>query len=166
MAYKNGFTLIELLIVVAIIGILAAIAVPNFMNAQIKAKVAGVLADLRAVSVGLDQYQIDHNEYPPSKHPFMNPDAVAYTWKLTTPVPYLSSIPKDPFIKELPDRFAGGIFGIDGPYIHYVSDPVLGEIYVLFSYAPDSDMELETLHYDTSNGIISNGDIYRVGAPQ
>lgn len=62
---KKGFTLIELLIVVAIIAILAAIAVPNFLEAQTRAKVSRVMSDMRTVNTALETYKIDHNVYPP-----------------------------------------------------------------------------------------------------
>lgn len=61
---KKGFTLIELLIVVAIIAILAAIAVPNFLEAQTRAKVSRVLSDMRTINTGIETYKIDHNVYP------------------------------------------------------------------------------------------------------
>ncbi len=60
----KGFTLIELLIVVAIIGILAAIAVPNFLNAQIRAKVARAYADEKSIGTALEAYRLDQNAYP------------------------------------------------------------------------------------------------------
>ena len=60
---KTGFTLIELLIVVAIIGILAAIAIPNFLNAQVRAKIARAKSDMRTLSTGLEQYYVDYNHY-------------------------------------------------------------------------------------------------------
>lgn len=61
----KGFTLIELLIVVAIIGILAAIAIPNFLNAQVRAKVSRTKADLNSLGITMEEYQIDWSEYPP-----------------------------------------------------------------------------------------------------
>lgn len=82
-----GFTLIELLIVVAIIGILAAIAVPNFLNAQTRAKLARCKADLKAISMAEEMYFLDNNVYT---YPFV-------LHSLTTPVSYISSIPPDVF---------------------------------------------------------------------
>jgi prepilin-type N-terminal cleavage/methylation domain-containing protein len=61
---KKAFTLIELLIVVAIIAILAAIAVPNFLEAQTRAKVSRVLSDQRTYATALETYMIDNSSYP------------------------------------------------------------------------------------------------------
>ncbi len=65
---RNGaiqaFTLIELLIVVAIIAILAAIAVPNFLEAQARSKVSRVKSDLRVLASALQMYQMDNGDYP------------------------------------------------------------------------------------------------------
>ncbi len=62
---KKGFTLIELLIVVAIIAILAAIAIPNFLEAQTRSKVSRVKSDQRTAAVALESFFVDHNWYPP-----------------------------------------------------------------------------------------------------
>jgi prepilin-type N-terminal cleavage/methylation domain-containing protein len=63
---KKGFTLIELLIVVAIIAILAAIAVPNFLEAQVRAKVSRCKSDLRSMATAIESYYVDNNTYPVS----------------------------------------------------------------------------------------------------
>lgn len=60
----KGFTLIELLIVVAIIAILAAIAVPNFLEAQTRAKVTRMKANMRTVATAIEMYTIDNNVIP------------------------------------------------------------------------------------------------------
>jgi len=61
---KKGFTLIELLIVVAIIAILAAIAIPNFLSAQVRSKVSRAQSDMRTINTALESYYVDNNDYP------------------------------------------------------------------------------------------------------
>jgi prepilin-type N-terminal cleavage/methylation domain-containing protein len=106
---RRGFTLIELLIVVAIIAILAAIAVPNFLEAQVRAKVSRVQAEMRSVSVAMEAYFVDHNRYPipsdqdgreipnPRTAVSVLPFETRLPITLTTPVAYLTSHMVDPF---------------------------------------------------------------------
>ena len=61
---QKGFTLIELLIVVAIIGIIAAIAIPNLLNAIDRGKQKRTMADIRSVGTAVESYSIDNNNYP------------------------------------------------------------------------------------------------------
>ena len=98
-AQARGFTLIELLIVVAIIAILALIAVPNFLEAQVRAKVSRSRNDMRALSVAEEAYHVDWNSY--TNHAGgadLGGDYGLRGWRqLTTPVAYITSIPWDPF---------------------------------------------------------------------
>ena len=101
---KRGFTLIELLIVVAIIAILAAIAVPNFLEAQTRSKVSRVKADFRSLATALESYRVDSNTYPygASGANLGDPNVPADRGRhgfglLIRPIAYITSIPEDPF---------------------------------------------------------------------
>jgi prepilin-type N-terminal cleavage/methylation domain-containing protein len=99
----RGFTLIELLIVVAIIAILAAIAVPNFLEAQTRSKVSRVQADFRAMAVAIEMYLVDHNSYPIDQDDRMTSTSEDGYRMLTTPIAYMSAGRnlRDPFNQEL-----------------------------------------------------------------
>jgi len=89
-----AFTLIELLIVVAIIAILAAIAIPNFMEAQTRSKSSRARADMRSLAIGIESYATDNNAFPPGYKTAPRDGLIA----LTTPIPYIgNAYPLDPF---------------------------------------------------------------------
>src|ERR687896_78195 len=59
---RGGFTLVEIMIVVAIIALLAAIAVPNFLRARKRSQASRILEDLRLIDAAVDQYAIEANK--------------------------------------------------------------------------------------------------------
>jgi prepilin-type N-terminal cleavage/methylation domain-containing protein len=120
---QKGFTLIELLIVVAIIAILAAIAVPNFLEAQVRSKVSRQLSNMRTVTTALETYYVDNNKLPLTTYnvnPVTRPGGgnwdLTERWKfwpgfegtaggLTTPIAYLSSADAMIDIFRLPHNY-------------------------------------------------------------
>lgn len=94
----RAFTLIELLVVVAIIAILAAIAIPNLLEAQTRAKVTRVKADLRTLATAIEAYTVDRNRPPYDGLPGEPHSGWAHSLRmLTTPIAYTATVLIDPF---------------------------------------------------------------------
>ncbi len=110
---STGFTLIELLIVVAIIGIIAAIAIPNLLNAIQRGKQKRTMSDMRTVATANESYSIDNNQYVTAA---------------TGAVSAISSLLEPTYVKKLPQK--------DGwnADIRYVSD---SNEYTITSYGKD-----------------------------
>jgi len=116
---ESAFTLIELLIVVAIIAILAAIAVPNFLEAQVRSKVSRVKSDFRSIIMACEAYRVDGNGYPNcfvnGNMPWIQPPCLRLI-PLTTPVAYMTSVPHIDILR----RMTGDIdWNTDYEYYNY-----------------------------------------------
>ena len=107
MKAKKGFTLVEILIVVVILGILAAIVIPQFTSASTEAKEAALVSNLQAVRSQIELYKIHHNDYLPGTQGTVD-FATAMTSKTDQDGvvgatvthrfgPYMQKIPLNPF---------------------------------------------------------------------
>jgi len=174
---RSGFTMLELMVVVTILGILVAIAIPNFLACEVRAKVSSVHASQGMLSIALETYFDDHNTYP------LNSEKGALQGKdlsvLTRPIAYFTSLPTDPFdtsdprlrgrtllgylnYDQFPEALEGGEFLLEGQ--------TLRPRYVLQSNGPDFEKDFPTggkpweiLLYDPTNGTTSKGDVCRLG---
>lgn len=154
---QKAFTLIELLIVVAIIAILAAIAVPNFLEAQVRSKTSRVKADQRSLATAIEAYYVDNNSYPACDSsdwvtafganglPTASAGLISIpTFRLkqtstdnlstlTTPISYITSYFTDPFAST-----PGAIYMYSTPSFSYAIE-VQKAGWVVSSYGPDAD---------------------------
>ena len=99
-ARAHGFTLIEIMVVVVILGILAAIVVPNIMDAPDKARVTKAKQDIQMIESALELYKLDNYVYPSTQQGLQalvappSGDPPARNWK---PGGYLKALVKDPW---------------------------------------------------------------------
>ncbi len=178
---QRAFTLIELLIVVAIIAILAAIAVPNFLEAQTRSKVSRAKSDMRSLATGLESYRVDHNKYP-LPFPKGSNFGTNVPNELSTPVAYITSSTSffDPFSIRLKGQYGGrynryGYITADYDDRLYYYNALIPEykeaigMWRFDSFGPDersgppggASNYPNEVTYDSTNGTVSRGDIYR-----
>lgn len=171
MKTARAFSLVEMLVVVSVISILAAIALPNYLESQTRAKVSAVRSDLRTISVALEAYHADLNEYPPV--PPGLPERFRRFIPLTTPVAYLTTIPRDPFKPEHgfgPGPWSTGMYAYGATPLENASrwllhsdgpDRIPNIDRAEIAFYPGRDEATNLLPYDATNGTISAGDLYR-----
>lgn len=181
---SRGFTLIELLIVIAIILILVAIALPNFLEAQIRARVATAQGDIRSLEIAMVSYYLDWEVYPwesenDCSEPGQPRERCGLSW-LSSPVAYIATIPQDPFPPVDGETWYETGIKAYSPF----KKPYAAATYAIWTFGPDNHTSeltsgnadgsvtwLEIVkngvqsadQYSATNGTKSLGDIFLFG---
>ncbi len=162
-------------------GMLAAIAVPNFLEAQKRSKIAGAKSGMRNLSVALECYRIDFNSYPipmdETGVPVKPDENGVFTGflptSLTSPISYMTELPKDPFNEGYTYRYSTnalmcwimaspGLDKVAEGDISAYADPKRAAC-DLSKFMSGGEEGGGVIVYDPTNGTASSGDIIRTG---
>jgi general secretion pathway protein G len=105
---KRGFSLVELMIVVAVLGILAAIVVPQFQSHTTQARMAAAKNNLHILRVAIELYAAQHNDVPPgypNDNSTQNPAFLIFLLQMVKTGHYLSELPENPFNDMITMKF-------------------------------------------------------------
>lgn len=140
----KGFTLIELLVVVSIIGIVAAIAIPNLMSALQRGKQKVSIADMKTIGTAIEAYIVDNSMAPGGGTAFVAGDLQPYLENF-----YLSHVPTvDGW--STPFQYVSGAVGVEQAY------------YSIISYGRDkasSIIDISNTNYHVDNFSVFDNDI-------
>lgn len=133
MRKNKGFTLVEILIVVVILGILAAIVIPQFSDASTQSKISSAKSSLQTLRSQVSLYRIQHSDDAPTADAQLTGQTDGDGNAGTQFGPYVQSIPKNPFISDdTADDVAYGLdaaFAADGTTGWYISTDT-GDVYM------------------------------------
>lgn len=172
---KPTFTLLELVLVAGVVAVLATVAMPNYVDARLRAQTADVQVELNAVTSALLRYRVDTNAFP---------QVATYSHAALGRLErteFLNFTPIDKFKSIFPDEYRRSSFYLDYREVNLgytsngispagVSAPISGPraMYV-GSVGPDGFQEFHNMfemyiptHYSTSNGLRSNGEIFKI----
>ena len=140
MRKNKGFTLVEILIVVVILGILAAIVIPQFTDASTQSKVSSCLSSLQSLRSQIELYKIQHNDNPPATGTFAEATFVAqmetYSDASGTTAAAKNTgtgIIYGPYVQDLPTNpwnDSDSVAAADATTVGWVYDNSTGDIYI------------------------------------
>ncbi len=183
---KEGFTMIELLIVIAIIAVITAIAVPNLISANIKATVRGIKSEMGSIAIALEDYRLDEGNYPidpghtgsgygadviAGPGDFDDYEDAIGLGKLIFPGEgasdpvYLYRIPGDPYNNSGEEEWNGTSGAHNNHYCYFTADAsgsasyTEAKYWALVSYGPDKDLDI-TSYSDAKDAYDNGTDLY------